>query len=281
MTQPYPTQSTPTLEVPPQEPLQGKKRNTPGLIALVMAVAGVIFACIPGALIVGWILLPISFILAIVSLFMKDVGHGQGIAALIISIVGTIIATFVFLFVVAHSFNEAFDSESIAVVDPESQSAAGAQNADSGTASSGSTEAGSTRDNPLAIGSTIQQGDWAVTLNSVNLDGDAAIAAENPYNSPAPAGEVYILANITAQYNGTDSTGATPWVGVDYVTVNGNSIDPTFVMDPEPFNSLETLYQGASTTGNITLSVPADTASQGTLAISPSLFGNTLFFAVQ
>ena len=69
----YPPQSNPPQPYPPQgqvpAPMQQapaplkKGRNTVGIVALVMAVIGFIFACVPGALIVGWILLPISFII--------------------------------------------------------------------------------------------------------------------------------------------------------------------------------------------------------------------------
>lgn len=38
---------------------------------MIIAIVGFIFACIPGALIVGWLLLPIAFILGIVAVFLK------------------------------------------------------------------------------------------------------------------------------------------------------------------------------------------------------------------
>ena len=70
----YPPQSNPPQPYPPQgqvpAPMQQapaplkKGRNTVGIVALAMAVIGFIFACVPGALIVGWILLPISSLLA-------------------------------------------------------------------------------------------------------------------------------------------------------------------------------------------------------------------------
>ena len=75
----------------PKKPL-----NVLGLIALITAALGFIFACIPGALIVGWILLPIAFVLALVSLFLKDKPKWMGITALILSIVGTIVGFAVF-----------------------------------------------------------------------------------------------------------------------------------------------------------------------------------------
>ncbi|WP_109211944.1 MULTISPECIES: hypothetical protein [Microbacterium] len=69
----------------PQPPAEKKPRNILGLIALIVAGIGFIFACIPGALILGWILLPIGFILALVSLFLPGKAKNLGIIALIVS----------------------------------------------------------------------------------------------------------------------------------------------------------------------------------------------------
>lgn len=54
-----------------------KKLNVLALVSLIVAAIGFIFACIPGALIVGWILLPIAFVLSLVSLFLKGEKSGS------------------------------------------------------------------------------------------------------------------------------------------------------------------------------------------------------------
>src|SRR5690625_5382142 len=101
--------STLTETQPPQQ--QPNSRNTVGLIALIAAIVGAVFAVIPGAFGIGVILLPMSFILSIISLFMKGQKRGQGIAALIISIVGTVIGFIVFFAVAASSAEEAFNDD--------------------------------------------------------------------------------------------------------------------------------------------------------------------------
>jgi hypothetical protein len=68
-----------------------KQKNTLGRIALIVGIIGFIFACIPGALIVGWVLLPIAFILGIVGLFPSGKAKGASVAAVIISIVGAVV----------------------------------------------------------------------------------------------------------------------------------------------------------------------------------------------
>ena len=107
-----------------------KERNTLGIVAIALAAFGFIFACIPGALIIGWIALPIAFVLSIVALFLKGKGKGLAISALIVSIVGTIVGVVVFLAVVATSFSTAFDetagSDTQTVAPKASQAAAAA-----------------------------------------------------------------------------------------------------------------------------------------------------------
>lgn len=85
----------------------GTKPHVLGIIALAVAVIGFIFACIPGALIVGWVLLPIALILSIVALFLKG-KKWPAITALAVSIVGTIVGFVVFFTVVTTSFEQAF-----------------------------------------------------------------------------------------------------------------------------------------------------------------------------
>lgn len=260
---------------PPAAP--PKERNVLGLVALIVAIVGFIFACIPGALIIGWILLPIAFILSIVSFFMKGKGKGMGITALILSVVGTIVGVVVFLAAVASSFDEAFSTGETTVETPAQTSS------DTGDADEAApAEDQGTRANPYPIGTAITQGDWTVTINSVTLDANEAIAAENPYNDPPADGNVYILVNLTATYNGTDADGQSPLIGLDYVTPDGNTINSfdSIVLTPDTFDIMGTLYEGASTTGNISFEVPAATAGEGVLAVTPHMFGDKVFVAV-
>jgi len=85
------------------------KKNVVALIAMIVAIVGFIFACVPGALIVGWILLPIAFVLSIVSLFLKGGRKWMGIVGLVVSIIGTIVGFIVFFAVVATAFDQSFD----------------------------------------------------------------------------------------------------------------------------------------------------------------------------
>jgi len=136
MSVPNPPAAAPSPQLPPPVPPVGappvaKKNNTLALIAMIVAIVGFIFACIPGALIVGWILLPIAFVLSIVSLFLKGDRKWMGIVGLIVAVVGTIVGFIVFFAVVATSFNDAFGGGETAISQPADQDS----DADSATAS--------------------------------------------------------------------------------------------------------------------------------------------------
>ncbi|MFM6975027.1 MAG: hypothetical protein ACKOXM_07890 [Agromyces sp.] len=257
-----------------------KPKNVVALIALVTAVVGFVFACSPGAILLGWILLPIAFVLAIVSFFVKERRVGMSVAALVISIVGTIVGAIVFTAFVATTFNNAFGGD--VTVLPGSTDSSSSAPASNGSESNADAKLGS-RENPLPLGTTVEQGDWKITINSVNFDAAKLIAAENSFNEPAPAGKVYILVNVTATYTGSDPNGSSPFITVDYVTVDGVTISTSdaIVVEPEAFDYSSALYTGAATTGNIALAVPTDTATQGVLAVQATLIGDKAFFAVK
>lgn len=272
---------------PPQPPTQPqyaapapaeKQKNTIGLIGFIVAVVGLIFACIPGALIVGWILLPVGFILSIVGLCLSGKKKGLSIAGLIISVVGTIIGFVVFSTVVVTSIDEAFSGGDVTVEQPEVT----AGTDDNAATEEPAAEEG-TRATPFPIGTAITQGDWTITVNSVNLDGTQSIADANTFNEPAPEGQVYIIPNVTVTYNGTDEAGEMASPIMEYVTVDGNTVDSFshMVVVPEAFDSIATLYPGASTTGNFSFPVPVDTAGEGVLAVQPHMFGDKVFVAVK
>lgn len=93
----------PPQQAPAQEATPGKvKPHVLGIIALVAAILGFIFACVPGALIIGWILLPIAFILSLVALFLKG-RKWPAIVGLILAVVGTIVGFIVFFAVVMNA----------------------------------------------------------------------------------------------------------------------------------------------------------------------------------
>ncbi|WP_129659372.1 DUF308 domain-containing protein [Rothia uropygialis] len=101
-----------------------KGKNVLGIIALAAAVVGFVFACIPGILIVGWVLLPIGFLVGIISLFMSGKAKWPGLVAIIVSIVGTVVGFVVFIGVLGSSLDGAIDENGKATSSDSSGSSA-------------------------------------------------------------------------------------------------------------------------------------------------------------
>ena len=272
-----PGYGAPTQTFPPQPTKAKKQLNVVGLIALVTAALGFIFACMPGALIVGWILLPIAFVLALVSLFLKDKPKGMGITALILSIVGTIVGVVVFFAVVGSSIDNALGSGDTKVVAPSGDAGATDGAADPAA------EAG-TRENPHPIGSVIESDDWRIVVNSVSLAATDAVVAANQFNDPPAEGSEYILVNYSATYIGDDPNGQMPaFVSVEYVTADGRTVNAfaKSVIEPDPIDTTSALYKDGTATGNEAFEVPTATAGQGVLAVRPGMLADKVFVAVQ
>lgn len=243
------------------------QRNVVGIVALVVSIVGFVFACIPGALIVGWVLLPIAFILAIVALFLKGMGKALALTALIVSVVGTVVGFVVFFAVVAASFNTAFGGAGTEVKAPASSQPGGS---DAAAAKVG------TRENPAALGSEIVGQDFTVKINSVDLNATAAVLAANQFNEAPSAGNVYAVVNATVTYTGSDS-GYANQAEISYVSAGGkvyNSFD-SIAVAPDPALGSDELYEGASATGNIVIQIPA--AGDGLLRVSPGLIAEKVF----
>ena len=259
----------------PQQPL---KRNTLGIVALVAAIVGFIFAVWEGAFIIGWILLPIAFVISLVALFQKGQGKKLAITALIISIIGTIAGVLAFFFSAATVFEEAFDEvldDEIVAVDPDDD-ADEMDDSDEVADDDGSGEG--SRANPYPLGTTVSSDDWKVTVNSFTTNATDEVMQENEFNDEPDEGEEYVLVNVTVERVAED--GGSPLFDVDvkYVTESGNVISSydSLAVVPDALPDSE-MYGGATATGNVGLLVPED--DDGTIRVNPGLFADEVFFA--
>ena len=258
-----------------------QSRNTVGLIGLIVAVVGFILACIPGIVGLGWFLLFVGFVLGIVALFQRDKSKKTGIWAIIVSIVGSIVAAIVFMAVVANAVNDALGGSDSKVSSPSSNAAAGGSSAVSDQGSQAG-EAGSTRENPAPLGSSVEGKDWTIKVNSVSLNANDEVKKANSFNDAPEKGTVYIMVNYTATYTGDDAEGQMPMMtSVDYVTADGVTIDGTekMVVGPKPIDLSTNLYKGASVTDNDVFQVP--TPADGVLVVRPGMIADKVFVAVK
>lgn len=257
-----------TPPTPPQA--SAKQKNTLGLIALIVGIIGFIFACIPGALVVGWVLLPIAFILGIVGLFQSGKGKGTSIAAVIIAVVGTVVGVTVFATVVTDSFSDAFSEPDLSASPSSSPTV-------TGNGEDGQTAAGS-RENPLPIGETVSNQDWKVTLG-VPREAGAEVAATNEFNDPPEAGMQYWIVPVTASYTG-DGTGSV-WVDitVKFVGSDNRTYGDRCGVIPDPIDEVGDLYKGGVAEGNTCVAVPA--GANGLWTVSTGFVGDPVFFAAK
>ena len=103
-----PAAQQPAYQPEPAPVAEKPERNVLGIVALAVAAAGFTVACVPGALILGWILLPIGFTLGIIAAFPQGRVKWQAYAAIIIAVIGTIVGVIMFVAVVTTSFDKAF-----------------------------------------------------------------------------------------------------------------------------------------------------------------------------
>ncbi len=267
-------QAAPPGPWPPYPPSAGpqrpaKEKNTLGLIALIVGIIGFVFACIPGALIVGWVLLPIAFILGIVGLFQSGKAKGASIAAVIISVVGTVVGVSVFAGVVGDSFSNAFSKPALSPSAPTAINGGGNGN-QSGSPGS--------RENPLPIGETVSNHDWKVTLGTPR-EAWAEIAATNQFNSPPKAGMEYWIVPITATYTGNKTGDARFEIRVKFVGADNRTYDGDCGVIPESLNDVGDLYSGGQAKGNTCVAVPA--GATGLWTVSTGFVGQPVFFVAK
>jgi len=140
-----------------------------------------------------------------------------------------------------------------------------------------------TRENPFPIGTVIESDEWTVVVNSVNLDGNEAVAGANQFNEPPTEGSQYIVVNYTATYTGDDPDGQiAAFVTVDYVTASGTTVDAmsSIAVAPEPaIDTMSPLYNGGTASGNKVILVPSP--PDGVLAISAGMMADKVFSAIQ
>lgn len=274
-------QTMPPPAPPPVTPAPSPATGSNGLATagFVLGLLGFLGSFIPVINVVGIVLGLLGAILAGVGLAVSkraNVGKGLALAGLILGLLAIVIAIAINALFVS-GVNTALDEATKVDV----KAPANAAGTDSPNAAKESTDSklGSTRNNPAPIGSTISGGDWSVVINSVQ-----AVEKDSMGQQPA-AGHVLILVNLTATYTGDDEQGDSAWSNVEYVTPDGSSIDSTsgstLFMADDSFDSLKTLYKGASETGNEILEVPADGWQNGVLAIKPDLFKDATFVAVK
>jgi len=262
--------------MPPTPPTPAT--NGLAIAGFILGLLGFLGCFIPILNIGAIVLAVIGIILAAIGLIAsktKGSGKGLALAGLILGVLAVIIG----IVMNAAVFKAASDATQTNVTTPTTSVAfAPASQAVTGASSSASAD-GSSREHPAALDSVITSADWSVVINSVTT------TDKDSFSQPPAAGNVLLVVNLTATYNGDDPQGST-WFGtVNYVTPGGNTITgldgSTFFIPDDQFPSSQTVFHGASLTGNEMIEVPADNWQQGVLSVTPDLFADAVFVAVQ
>lgn len=273
----YPPPGPPVA--PPPPPRGPQRLNVLGLISVILGGVGFILACIPWAVLFGWLLLLAAFVLGIVSLFRKGEGKALGIAGLIVSVVGAIVGFFVLITSLTFAIGGAFLDQTSTLFDEIER---GQQSEPSPAPLPGDAAEGFPEE-LLPLGSTVVSEDWEVTVNSVAFAQTDAVMAESEFTEAPPAGYEYIVANITVTYIGGAPEGQMPaFVSIDYLTAVGEPTEITFASLPGELDWITNLAPGGSTTGDVVLLAPeGPAATEGALEVRPGVLGDTAYFALQ
>ena len=251
----------------------------------VLALLGLLGSWIPVLNVLGILLGVVGVVLAGVGLAKAkkvNAGKGLAVAGIVLGVLAVLLALLINV-VFVGAVDEAIDeSTGTTVTRPDDDGGSGSTRASkkggSGESGAGDAELGTTRGNPAPIGSTIKGDDWSVTINSVKVVPSDSLGAR------AASGSVLLAVNITATYKGDDEQGSTPWATVKFVAPDGTTADSTsgstlFIAENE-FDSLRTVYKGASVKGDQLLEVPQDW-QKGVLAVSPDMLSDDTFVAVK
>lgn len=254
-------------------PPEQKQRNVVGIIGLSLAIAGLIFACIPFLFIVGWILLPAAFVLSIIGLALTGKTKGTSIAGLITSVVGGIVGFIVFSVVVVDSYMEIFGDDT----------RVGPQDRNERTLPNGIGDGdGGSPDNPVALGTLLNGDDWDVTVQSFEPDmTDEILSADTLAQSP-DEGFVYGLVELEVTYTGQGTDD--PWFDVDvaYVTQDDEVTYSYETYVDAPNNDIfdvGLMEAGETQTANYVVELPED--NNGVLQVTAGFEADDIFVAAR
>lgn len=271
----YPGFQQPDTNPYQASPRPNKELNVVGIVALCVAVLGILASFFRIALFASWMLLIPALLLGIVALFLRNKSIAPALIAVLVAICGIVVASVMTILAVSDEFEESATDESdpatSATVPPKTDAETYTTVERTPEKSIASNEPGGSREHPLPLGSTLQTSKWDVTINSVDFHATDKVLAENDSNEVPASDETYIMVNATVKYKGDDPEGATPEVVMEYVTPQGTAVDGwhNIALAPDDLDILPTIYKDGTASGNLAYLVPATNVEDGVLAINP------------
>lgn len=255
--------------------------NGLGVAALVLGILALIGAFIPFVNYVSGLPAVVGIVLGAIALGRKGRKKGAALVGLITSVIALVLSIVLAIAYTAGFVNAVNDSM------PKASAKTAQETNTSGSADPASPAVG-TRENPAALGTTIElisagAVQYEVKLGAPTLNANDAVAAENQFNEAPPAGLQYAVVPVTVVYKGTET--GTPWmdVQIEFVSAAGTTHTPSdaSVVGPKPqLMDINDLYPNATGTGNVVIAIPTADAEKGTWAVS-ALFGDKFFFTAK
>lgn len=233
------------------ETLWPPQGNPVGVVALVSAVVGFVFACMPGALIIGWVLLPAAFVLAIVAVCLPRRSRWAGITAVIISIVGTVAGFLVFSSVLAGTFGTTTSPANLPA-DPDNSAS---QQQEPDTAPAAPQPYNARGNQALGFGTSFTVDGATMTINGATFDPPCS----GPLSSTPDNGHFLVL-DASASTDAGQSTMPFnmfywSWIDENGQTMSGNVVSGAAAFCLNASESMPTLGPGQSGSGKIVLDV--------------------------
>ncbi len=121
-------------------------------------------------------------------------------------------------------------------------------------------EEGTSRSNPLPLGTGLRFETWAITVTSVMRGGEAAqlIQTTNQFNAPAPEGHEFLIADVQIENIGTKQEAQSATFAVDLRATGDRNILYSRVSAVTPKEFGGELFPGGTTEGQVTFAVPVD-----------------------
>jgi hypothetical protein len=264
---------------PPGSDTGPKRRNPLGLAALAISSVGAVLACLPVVRPVGWLLLPVGFVLGFFALFGTNRKLGAALSALGITLAGTSVAAVVGVLTVDNTFTVSFREGFVngySVTSGRGSPATAAIRDPAPTRSPEPAAGPGSRAQPFAIGRTLTFDEWDVTIESIDLDGTAAIMDSKYSVDPPDPGMRYALITASSTYRG-DGSARAQHIHLDFVTDSGvvHSWSDKHVMLQNPRHGGTELYTGGTHMGHGVIQIPQD---EGGLLRVSDMQGDPMYF---
>ncbi|OAN37427.1 DUF2510 domain-containing protein [Microbacterium sp. H83] len=212
-----------------------------GLVGLGVAALGTILSCIPATAVFGWLLLAAGFIVSLISLFLRG-KKWPGVAGLILSVVGTIIAVVMAILFLTASVAEAV--RDLPTAPPSSDTGTDDGTTDDGTTDDGTT-GGEVAEGTLGEPVIVQQMGGTAEVTITN----ATWTTDDGSGVPSTNGGYVVL---EATFTGIDGTSSVSPLFMGIETAEGTEGEYDFV---DGILS-EQITAGQTVSGTLTFDVP-------------------------